>query len=412
MRVLLLQSPTGRREPEIFPLGLAYLAGAVDAHTVRALDLAALTKPREALIKALRDYSPDVVAVSLRNIDDSAYPRTHSYVEPFSELMDWLSGYSGIVVVGGTGFSIYPQQVLERHPRIDYGVIGEAETALGDLLDRLESGRRPSKRLVHGDRSKLDELPVPRYDILDLSLYPMDYSIGVQSRRGCPFGCRYCTYGYLGGSSFRVRPVEDVVADIRSLFGLGVRTFSFVDSVFNHPSEYMRRLVGALTESGLKMRWSAWLDTDVSSEELEMLAAAGCDKVDLSPDALGSRGLRLLGKRGSFRETLETLSRARRLGMFATVNLFQGNPGEEGLLPLLAKLLFMVWARVRYGWRRTVVHIGTIRVYRHSPMADDMREEGKVAADCDFFEPVFHRSRPAADFVYRAFQWVRRLRHG
>jgi radical SAM superfamily enzyme YgiQ (UPF0313 family) len=412
MRVLLVQSPTGRPEPRIFPLGLAFLAGALTDHRVSAVDLAAEADPEERLREVIASFRPDAVAVSLRNIDDSAYPSTHSYVLAFGRLMEWLEGYDGAVIAGGSGFSIYPGQILRDHPRIDIGVVGEAESALPRLLRRLERGDFPGRRLVEGERMAPERLPRPRYDLMDLSLYPMDYAVGVQSRRGCPFGCRYCTYGYLGGRRFRMRPVEEVVADVAELQRQGVTSFSFVDSVFNHPRDYMLDLVGALAKRGGTMRWSAWLDTDVPGEDLRLMARAGCDKVDFSPDALTARGLRLLGKRGGFRETVRAARLARSLGMFTTVNLFQGNPGEEGLWPLLLKLLFMVWTRLLLGAGSTVVHIGTIRVYAHSPMADDMAESGKVPKGCDFYRPVFHRSRRAADLLYRLFQRLRGIRHG
>jgi len=418
MRVLLLQSPTGREEPEIFPLGLAFLAGGLDGHRVRALDLAVESRPEAALRRELASFEPEVAAVSLRNIDDSAYPVTHSYVAPFSRLMGWLGDYGGTVLVGGPGFSIYPRRILAGHPRIDLGVVGEAESALPEVLRRLESGELPRRASAGGDRiydgthSDLNSIASPRYDILDLSLYPADYAVGVQSRRGCPFGCRYCTYGFLGGRSFRMRPVEDVVSDVHGLAGLGAGSFSFVDSVFNHPAEYMRRLLDRLEAAPVRLRWSAWLDTDVAFEDLERMRRAGCDKVDFSPDALTGRGLRMLGKRGSFRETLQAVRRARSLDMSVTVNLFQGNPGEEGLPSLVAKLAFMAWARLWLGWSRTVVHIGTIRVYANSPMAEDFTASGRVPEGCDFYRPVFRRSRGAADLLYRFFQWLRRRRHG
>lgn len=412
MRVLLLQSPTGRAEPRIYPLGLAYLAGALGDHRVEALDLAAEAEPKAVLDGSLRSFRPDVVAVSLRNIDDSAYPRTHSYVRPFARLVGWLEEFEGTVIAGGAGFSIYSARILRDHPRIDIGVVGEAEAVLPGLLRRLEHGESPPRRLVRGERRPLDRLPRPRYDVVDLSPYSMDYAVGVQSRRGCPFGCRYCTYGYLGGRRFRMRPTEAVVEDIAELQRLGIGSFSFVDSVFNHPRDYMVELVGKLESRGCGLRWSAWLDTDVEEKDLRLMARAGCDKVDFSPDALTGRGLRLLGKRGGFGETVRAARLARSLGMFTTINLFAGNPGEEGAGKLILKLLFMVWARLLLGPRSTVVHIGTIRVYAHSPMADEMVASGRVSKDCDFYRPVFHRSRGAADLLYRFFQRVRSLRHG
>lgn len=415
MRILLVQSPTGRAEVPIYPLGLAFLAGQLRDHQVRGLDLSLYRDGDGVLRKELGEFKPDVTAVSLRNIDDSSYPVTHSYIEPFASLMDDLDGWEGKVVVGGTGFSIYPDILMERFPRIDYGIPGEGDDMLPRLIEYLEKGTAipgwDGGRKLPWRTTDLTGISQPDYGVLDVTLYPVPDAIGVQSRRGCGYSCTYCTYGYLGGREFRTRPVSSVIADVIQLDELGVGRFQFVDSVFNAPEGYFLELLGELEKAGLGIRWSAWLDESVTPEQLARMRAAGAVKVDFSPDAITDRGLRMLGKRGRASDLLPVVRAAREAGLQVGVNFFNGNPGE-GFLAFILKMLFMFRTRLTMGWKDTFVNIGTIRVYEHSPMAENMRSKGMVPGDCDFFQPVFWRTRGPGDWLYRLFQKIRRLRHG
>ena len=415
LRILLVQSPTGRPEMPIYPLGLAFIAGQLKGHLLRGLDLSLGGDGPRRLEEALDDFRPHLVGISLRNIDDSSYPVTHSYIEPFAGIMETLLDWEGKVVVGGTGFSIYPGIILEEFPRIDFGIPGEGEEIFPELVGFLEEGGSiegwDGGRLLPWVRSDLGSLKLPDYGLLELSDYPSPDSIGVQSRRGCAYRCRYCTYGYLSGRDFRTRPVEHVVRDIRALEKMGVEQFQFVDSVFNAPEDYFISLLEALEKAGPQISWSAWVDEKVRPDHLVRMSSAGCVKVDFSPDAITDRGLRLLGKRGRARELLPAVRAARRAGLKVGINFFNGNPGE-GIFAFIRKLFFMLRTRLTLGWSDTFVNIGTIRVYEHSALADQMRDDGSVPADCDFYGPVFYRAAGPADWLYRIFQRMRRSRHG
>lgn len=416
MRVLLVQSPTGRSEAPIYPLGLAFLAGQLSGSEYEGLDLSLSVNPAEDLLRAVDRFAPDAVCISLRNIDDSSWPVTYSYLDPFARIIAVLEDRPGKVIVGGTGFSIHPGLLLERFPRIDYGLPGECEETLPALLSRPRGagdGGIPGwdgGRLLPWGRVDPGAIAPPDYGFLDPRPYARGGGVGVQSRRGCAFGCTYCTYGYLGGKGFRCRPADRVMADISSLRALGVREFQFVDSVFNAPADYFEELLSALESTPHGMAWGAWLDESVTPAQLARMRGAGAVKVDFSPDAVTARGLRLLGKRSSPRDLWPAVKAARAAGLHVGVNFFHGNPGE-GLGALLLKMLFMARARLVLGWSGTYVNIGTIRVYAHSPLALAMVREGRVPEDCDFLDPVFVHGRGPGDLLFRLFQAVRRRRH-
>jgi len=415
MRICFVQSPTGRREMPIYPLGIAFLAGQLRQHVVSGLDLSLEEDPDRAMKTMIDDFRPEVIAISLRNIDDSSYPVTYSYLKPFSRLMEGLEDWPGTVIVGGTGFSIYSRRILADHARIDFGIPGEGEEVLPQLLAHLERGSPiqgwSGERLLPRVVSDLSIIQPPDYDLLDTRRYPFPDSVGVQSRRGCAFGCSYCTYGYLSGRSFRKRPVEDVIRDIAAIRDRGVERFQFVDSVFNAPAAYFQELLQALKGMDERPAWSAWLDTAVTDGQLQDMRDAGAVKVDFSPDAITDRGLRALSKKGRAPELYSRVKAARATGMQVSVNFFNGNP-EEGFAALLRKIFFMLRARILLGWKDTFVNIGTIRVYAHSPMAEQMLSSGEVDEDCQFYRPVFCRRKGPGDWLYRFYQRIRRMRHG
>ncbi len=406
MKVLLIQSPTGRRETPIYPIGLAFLSSHLRAsgHEVHGVDLSRSEDCRADLRAALSACLPDVAAVSLRNIDDSSWPVTWSYLDAFSEVISELKGFPGVVIVGGPGFSIYAERILSMWPEIGYGISGEGEEALPALLKAITEGRAPSDRLVTPAMPDVECLLNPDYTLFPVADYPDRGAIGVQSRRGCPFGCRYCTYGRIGGRVFRNRPIPAVVADIVQLGKLGAGSFMFVDSVFDHPAEYAWNLVKAVGASGARLSWGAWLSEGVSPAFLELLYENGCRWVDFSPDAITRRGLRLLGKPHSEGSLYSVVRSARKKGLAVGVNFFNGNPGE-GFPALVLKMLFMFRARLFLGFRSTFVNIGTIRVYPGSPMAEEL------PPGTDLLPPVFNAPKGLSAFVFRVFAGVRRRRH-
>ena len=414
MKILFVQSPTGRMETPIFPLGLACLAGQLSEHDLKGVDLSLYSDFADVLKTELESFEPDIVCISLRNIDDSTYPVTYSYMTSFSEIIEVLGHWKGPLVVGGTGFSIYPEIILDRYPRIDFGLPGEGEASLPALLNHIELGSSipewSGERLLPWGRVEFDAVSSPDYRILNISRYSMDDAVGIQSRRGCEFNCTYCTYSYLSGKKFRERPVARILEDIRTLKKLGVSRFQFVDSVFNAPEEYFEELLVAIEASETGLSWSAWLDDRITPDQLARMKRAGAVKVDFSPDAISDRGLQRMGKRGKAGDLLPAVKAARKLDFHVGINFFNGNPGE-GFGSLLRKLWFMFRVRLMLGHKETFVNIGTIRVYAHSPIALQMINKSLVDRDCDFFDPVFYRTKGPADWLYRLFQRIRTLRH-
>lgn len=406
LRVLLVQSPVGRRETPIYPIGLAYLAGALGDHVCSGIDLSLSDSPGEALKAKLSDVDPDVVAISIRNIDDSSYPITHWYLDSFAVVMEALKEWNGTVIAGGAGFSIYPERILELWPRIDIAMVGEGEEALPLLLDHLNGAPEPvwlEHSIARPPRPSLEDISLPDYSIFPAADYPGKGSVGVQTRRGCVFKCAYCTYKSLSGDGFRLRPIEHVIQDIQEIKKQGFDSFMFVDSVFDHPRDYYNELLDALSDVEDIPAWGAWMSESVPLDSLEQLYRAGCRWVDFSPDVITKRGWKLMGKGGSLKQLWPVVKLARKTGLTVGINFFSASPGEN-FFALVQKFVFMVRARLLLGWGNTFINIGTIRLYKGAPLAE------RLYPGEDLFKPVFYRPRGLADLVVKSFQAIRRRR--
>ena len=93
-------------------------------------------------------------------------------------------------------------------------------------------------------------------------------TIGVQTARGCPRECVYCTYPFLEGRGMRFRPPEAVAAELEILFRHGRREFFLVDSTFNADERHMATVCRAIRSAGIPVRFSCYLQPGSSDPEL------------------------------------------------------------------------------------------------------------------------------------------------
>ena len=176
---ILLISANGYDVPyAVFPLGLAQVNAALRAagHETRWVDCLADTVPVE---KTLAEFQPDFVGVSLRNIDDVAFKKRETFYGTLFALCDRIRQRSKArIIVGGSGFSIFPERLLERSGA-DFGIQGEGEAGLLALLVALESGSDPREipGLVFRNGSSIRSNP-QRPDRLDRPVITEDTGFG------------------------------------------------------------------------------------------------------------------------------------------------------------------------------------------------------------------------------------------
>lgn len=260
MKKLLLINPVGRisgsllsRASTFQPLGLAYVA--------------ALTPPRwEVKINdenfgQLPLEDADLVGITAFTTSvNRAYELARQYRE------------RGVkVVMGGIHASMLPEEALRF---VDAVVVGEAEGVWGKVIDDFESGRMGG--IYQGPQVDLGRSTVrPRRDLLD----PRYLFHSLQTSRGCPFHCDFCSVTQYMGRSYRQRVPEEVLGELEQVPG---RNLFFVDdNLVGYTAESRdraRALFSGMVRRGLRKRY--WMQTSINSAEdeglLRLAGKSGC----------------------------------------------------------------------------------------------------------------------------------------
>jgi len=400
MRVLLVQSYYGRHGADgvIFPIGLCYIASALKEHQVEILDLNTSDEPFRMLTGKLRSYNPEVVGISLRNIDTTQKRDPFYYFQslaPTVRLVKVESSFSK-VIIGGSGFSMFAEKIMKRIPEIDLGVYLEGEESFPELLLSLDKPenvkgiffRRNGAVQFTGLRPlpDVETLVTPYRHGVDIRKYedPVYTNIGIQTKRGCSLTCTYCSYPFLNGRHMRTRSAKMVVDEIESLYKeFGVRRFMFVDSVFNLPEKHAEDICFEIIERGLKVEWSAFFHLKQFSEDLMKLAIkAGCRNFSFSPDAVTNASLRALRKgitEEDISKTVRMFLKAK--GVRIEFHIFCTPPGQT-FFGFLKTLLFILKVNLLFRGK-AVIQLGWIRIEPETKIYETAKSEGVISEKID-----------------------------
>ena len=397
MKILLVSANRERSPYPVFPIGLSYLAGPLVAagHELSAIDLCFEPEPEQAISAALTAFSPALVVISLRNIDNVTWPASRSYLEGVKAVVMSCREHAR-VAVGGSGFSLLPQAVMEFLDA-DFGIVGEGEGVLPLLLERLERGEEPGGLpglLVRGCTDFVPPVPLenigaPDRSLFDVTRYQREGGMAnVQTKRGCPFSCIYCTYPLLEGRTMRLRPVTDVIEELRSLITEhAVNYVYFVDDIFNYPTAFADELCRAMIAQQLPINWTAFINPAfISPELLDLMLAAGCDAVEYGTESGSPNMLKNLGKSFTVDDIRSASLLCRERGVdFAHYMLF-GGPGES------RNTVLESFALMDELQPTAVITMTGIRIYPGTSIYRTALAEGVIDGFTNMQEPVFYIS--------------------
>ena len=404
MNILLVSANRERSPYPVFPIGLAYLVPSLASagHKISVLDLCFADDPKDALAQALNTFSPDAAIVSIRNIDNVTFPASRSYLQGVKDIIDPLRGKMP-VILGGSGFSLMPLEVLS-YLAADYGIVGEGEEVLPPLLEAIAAGTTPAGLpgvMTRGEGAWLPPEPVqaigtPDRTLFDLSRYHCEGGMAnVQTKRGCPFACTYCIYPLLEGNVPRLRPIGDIIAELRLLVDrFNVSYIYFVDDIFNYPTDFALELCREMARERLPLRWSAFVNPGfVDAPLLQAMLEAGCDAVEFGTDSGSPRLLKNLGK--SF--TVATIREASRLcresGVdFAHYILF-GGPGEN------EETILETFGLMDEVDPTAVIAMTGIRIFPGTTLYQQALADGIITPETPLLEPVFYLATGIRDTI-------------
>ncbi len=325
------------------PLGLAYLAGALEAdgERVNILDLAESPVPRAALVAQLRRLAPSVLGVGAMTV---ALRTVGALLEVAREALP-----DALLVLGGPCMEDYPADVLRRFPVLDLAVVGEGEATLREVVARRRVGgslqgvegtvyRRGGEVVLAPPRAPLrdlDTLPRPAYRLLDYSRYSPVISRGrgfatMYTMRGCPYDCRYChRQAWLRHA--RYHSVSRVVDEMEYLArDLGVREIKLYDETFTLDQRRTFAICRAIRERGLRVPWEIRTRAELLSRELvRALAEAGCYRICIGVEGGSDERLERMGRTTRLAQVRDAFRWARECSL-STLGFFMiGYPGDS-----------------------------------------------------------------------------------
>lgn len=253
----------------------------------------------------------DLVALTVWTINS-----LHSY-----HIADRFRDRGTPVIMGGPHTFFHAEEALEHCDSVG---IGEGEGIWREMLADAVSGRL--KKMYRSPiLSGLSGLPFPRYDMLDIGRFGLFKTFSVQSSRGCPFKCDFCSERFYLGEKFRSRPVPDIVEEIR---GSGARNVLFADSNFGGNPGHAMGIMEALVP--LKIRWSALWPARLcgNREFLDLAQLSGLLHVNIGLESIDPAALREMNKKMNVLDYESIFRDMRRRGISYSLNFIFGSDSD------------------------------------------------------------------------------------
>lgn len=397
-RVLLISANRCTSPDPVFPLGLAYLSAALRQAGHECLWLDILAQP-EQLASTLKQFCADFVAISLRNIDDVLIRKRETFFDDLPGLIAAIrKEFGGPIILGGSAFSIFPEQLLELSGA-DFGITGEGESGLLALLGALQNRtdyeslpglvlRREGKIRCNAPDPEPLHWPLSKSDrpaaLADFYLRSGSM-LNLQTQRGCAHRCCYCTYPVIEGKRHRSKPPAMVADDFEQLQLLGAKYVFVVDSIFNSSSQHVTEVCEALIRRDLKLPWGCFLRPDgLTSELMGLMRRAGLAHIEFGSDSFCDEVLAAYQKDFIFADILHSSELAHREGVDYCHFLIAGGPDETA-------------RTLEEGYRNSlrldgavVMAVVGMRIYPGTPLFERAVREGQLAPDADLLRPQYY----------------------
>ncbi len=400
MKVLLVSANILTEPYPVYPLGIDYVAGALEPdHEVQIADMNSLGGC-DALQDLIRQFSPAVVGLALRNIDNTDTTDPKGFFDHYREIADVIRKQSkALLVLGGSGFTIFPEQAMQAL-KADYGVIGEGER-LARLLQAFETGEDPAQIAGIVSPRSPAVFPAPwggaiqrrfRAGNSHLSFYLQNGGmLNLQTQRGCRFNCIYCTYPHIEGRHLRRVDPNEAAATALALQRAGAKYLFVTDSVFNADCDHSLAVARAFKKAGVAMPWGAFFaPLPMPDHYFEILADAGLTHVEFGTESLADPVLAAYRKPFRTEEVFEAHQAANSAGLYVAHYLLLGGPGET------AATFDETMINAESLQRCVLFFFCGMRIYPHTALYDLAVAEGQLSMDRNILEPVFYRS-PAID---------------
>jgi anaerobic magnesium-protoporphyrin IX monomethyl ester cyclase len=356
MRVMLVSINKLKSYRPVLPIGMVVVGTQVReaGHDLRCVDLM-FEEDNEAVVQAaVEEFGPEVIGISIRNVDSLNMLEPAIYTPLALEVVDWARELVAdvTVVLGGAGFTTVPEELMD-FVGADYGLLGFAEESMVELLRCLENGVSPEEidgiviPLSDGGHFRRDpafEIDYRRVRPTDSSLYDpryFEYSYEthdeiekvpatIQTKKGCVLECIFCSNFLVDGTGVKFNDARKVADEVERLLEEGTESLEIVDGVFNLPLHYAISVLEQFVQRGIVLPWSCMINPGaVNGELVELMARTGCRQVEFGTDSGCDRVLATLKKNFRRRQVVEAHRLFRSAGIRTMHCLFIGSPGDD-----------------------------------------------------------------------------------
>ena len=393
-RIFLIASNTIADPYPVYPLGMAVVASALSSqgHIIHQFDYFAATQSSTQLHRALSRFKPEIVGISLRNVDNvDSTARDHFWslalnrdiVKMVREMTD------APVVLGGPAFSIMPEPILD-YIDADYGIAGEGESLFNTLIQHLKEGKNSDRVIRNQNDSFVDiNTAQPLWEKELVTFYTENRGImSLQTKRGCAYHCTYCTYPALEGNHLRCMEPGKVADEIERLGkDFDIHSIFFADSVFNDPRSNYLSLAEELVLRELNLRWSAFFRPQtMTRDELCLLKRSGLHMIELGTDAATDTTLTELNKGFNFETVIEFNQICLQEQVPCLHYVMFGCPGETDLTVREAL------KNIELLKDSLVIAFSGIRIFPGTVLHERSIEDGVLAKNDSLLNPIYYFS--------------------
>ena len=404
-------------KPAVPPIGLEYVCEAAQDAGHEAVIYDFSHESPAGLERSVRAYRPDVIGITLRNIDTGHLFNNISYIPELKALIAGIRAYfGGPIVLGGAGFSLLPSGIM-REVEADYGIIGEGEEYFPRLLENLGDPARVPNLVIRDKETgkivctpremgrplrlklKRGTINHPKYYEL-FSRHPTHSLANIQTKRGCNKNCTYCAEPDVIGRTIIKREPEEIIDEIRRFIGKGiVDKFFFVDSEFNVCPDHAAAVCEALLKHDLRIGWTCYLTPENTGKDLvSLMKRAGCTSMVWSMESASETVLKGLGKAYAPSDVMRIAGICGEMDQPYIILLMFGGPGES------VATVNETWRNVRKAKKAFFGIITGVRIYPSTPLARQALKDGVISREEDLLFPVFHRKEYTRDVIFPAVE--------
>jgi len=330
------------------PIGLLYL-GTVTKLSGRKtviIDATSLQRNINNTIKLILNETPNYLALTAVTITIDEAANIAKQVK--------IKQPGIITIIGGAHLTALPKETMEKNKSFDYGIIGEGEITIIELLDEIESNnknydkingiiyRNNDQIIITQPRERikdLDTLPLPDWSLLSnmvntysppphvADVYP---SLGFNSSRGCPGKCIFCANSVFGNklSYLSAKRLFEVISNLHTEYG--IKEIWFGEDNFLMSKKRLKEFCELLIINNLQITFvcSGRVDTIKNIDELKLMKTAGCRQIWYGIESGNNEILKNLKKNTTTEEIKEVIKWTNNAGIDSCGYFILGSPGE------------------------------------------------------------------------------------